>query len=93
MVFLELLRRGYKVHIGRVGSLEVDFVAENSNGTEYYQVAATVRDTDTLQRELAPLQKIHDHYPKFLLTLDEDPSDDFDGIRKLNALDWLLQLP
>ena len=93
VVFLELLRRGYRVHIGRVGSLEVDFVAENANGTEYYQVAATVRDTDTLRRELAPLQKIRDHYPKILLTLDEDPSNDFDGIRKLNALDWLLQLP
>ena len=93
VVFLELHRRGYKVHIGRVGSQEIDFVAENPNGTEYYQVAATVRDTDTLRRELAPLQKIRDHYPKFLLTLDEDPSDDFDGIRKLNALDWLLQLP
>ncbi len=90
VVFLELLRRGYKVRIGKVGPLEVDFVAENSDGTEYYQIAATVRDTETLRRELAPLQKIHDHYPKFLLTLDEDPSDDFDGIRKLNALDWLL---
>ena len=93
VVFLEMLRRGYKVRIGKVGSLEVDFVAENSNGTEYYQIAATVRDTETLRRELAPLQKIHDHYPKFLLTLDEDPSDDFDGIRKLNVLDWLLQRP
>jgi len=91
VVFLELLRRGGKVRIGKVGSLEVDFVVENADGTEYYQVAATVRDTGTLQRELAPLQKIHDHYPKFLLTLDEDPSDDFNGIRKLNALDWLLQ--
>ncbi len=91
VVFLELLRRGYKVRIGKVGSLEVDFVAENSNGTEYYQVAATVRESETLRRELAPLQKIHDHYPKFLLTLDEDPSDDFDGIRKLNALEWLLR--
>ena len=91
VVFLELLRRGGKVRIGKVGSLEVDFVVENSGGTEYYQVAATVRDTETLQRELAPLQKIHDHYPKFLLTLDDDPSDNFDGIRKLNALDWLLQ--
>lgn len=91
VVFLELLRRGGKVRIGKVGSLEVDFVVENADGTEYYQVAATVRDTETLQRELAPLQKIHDHYPKFLLTLDEDPSDDFDGIRKLNVLDWLLQ--
>ncbi|MBR0460067.1 MAG: ATP-binding protein [Victivallales bacterium] len=91
VVFLELLRRGYKVRIGKVGSLEVDFVAENSNGTEYYQIAATVRESETLRRELAPLQKIHDHYPKFLLTLDEDPSDDFDGIRKLNALEWLLR--
>ena len=91
VVFLELLRRGCKVHIGKVGSLEVDFVAETSNGMEYYQVAATVRDTSTLERELAPLRKIRDHYPKFLLTLDEDPSDNIDGIRKLNALDWLLQ--
>ena len=91
VVFLELLRRGCKVHIGKVGSLEVDFVAETSNGMEYYQVAATVRDTSTLERELAPLRKIRDHYPKFLLTLDEDPSDNTDGIRKLNVLDWLLQ--
>ena len=91
VIFLELLRRGGKVRIGKVGSLEVDFVVENAGGMEYYQVAATVRDTETLQRELTPLQKIHDHYPKFLLTLDDDPSDDFDGIRKLNALDWLLQ--
>ena len=90
VVFLELLRRGYKVHIGKVGSLEVDFVAENANGTEYYQVAATVRDHATLERELAPFGKIRDHHPKFLLTLDEDPADNIDGIRKLNALDWLL---
>lgn len=74
------------------GGLPVhDFVAENANGTEYYQVAATVRDPETLRRELAPLQKIHDNYPKTLLTLDEDPSDDFNGIRKLNVLDWLLR--
>ena len=90
VVFLELLRRGYKVHIGKVGSLEVVFVAENANGTEYYQVAATVRDHATLERELAPFGKIRDHHPKFLLTLDEDPADNIDGIRKLNALDWLL---
>ena len=71
--------------------MEVDFVVENTNGTEYYQVAATVRDTVTLQRELAPLQIIHAHYPKLLLTLDEDPPDNFNGIRKVNVLDWLLQ--
>ena len=58
---------------------------------EYYQVAASVRDTKTLERELAPFNTIRDSYPKFLLTLDEDPSDDFNGIRKLNVLDWLLQ--
>lgn len=91
VVFLELLRRGAKVRVGKVGSLEVDFVAENANGTEYYQVAATVRDPETLRRELAPLQIIHDNYPKTLLTLDEDPSDDFNGIRKLDVLDWLLR--
>ncbi len=90
VVFLELLRRGCKVSIGKVGNLEVDFVAESSDETQYYQVAATVRDTETLRRELAPLQKIRDHRPKFLLTLDEDPSDNFEGIRKLNVLDWLL---
>ena len=91
VVFLELLRRGGKVRVGKVAGSEIDFVAETSNGMEYYQVAATVRDTSTLERELAPLQIIHDHYPKFLLTLDEDPSDNIDGIRKLNVLDWLLQ--
>lgn len=91
VVYLELLRRGGKVHIGKVGSLEVDFVVEKPDGTEYYQVAATVRDFSTLERELAPLQKIRDHHPKYLLTLDEDPSDNIDGIRKMNALDWLLQ--
>lgn len=90
VVYLELLRRGYKIHIGKVNELEVDFVAENSDGTEYYQVAATVRERKTLERELAPFAKINDHHPKILLTLDEDPSENFDGIRKLNALDWLL---
>lgn len=91
IIYLELLRRGYKVHIGKVNELEVDFVAENTNGTEYYQVAATVRDQGTLERELAPFLKINDNYPKILLTLDDDPSEDFSGIRKLNALDWLMQ--
>ena len=91
IVYLELVRRGYKVRIGKVNSLEVDFVAQNANGTEYYQVAATVREQDTLKRELAPFLQIKDNYPKTLLTLDEDPSEDINGIRKLNALDWLMQ--
>ena len=77
--------------MGKVGGLEVDFVVETSDGTEYYQVAASVRDHSTLERELAPFNKIRDNHPKFLLTLDEDPNDNIDGTRKLNVLDWLLQ--
>lgn len=91
VVYLELLRRGGKVYVGKVGGLEVDFVVETSDGTEYYQVAASVRDPSTLERELAPFSKIRDNHPKFLLTLDEDPNDNIDGTRKLNVLDWLLQ--
>lgn len=91
IVYLELLRRGYDVYIGKVDALEVDFVAMDNRGMSYYQVSATVRDEQTLQRELASLQGINDHYPKILLTLDEDPEMSYDGIRKINALDWLLR--
>ena len=91
VVYLELLRRGGKIRVGKIGALEVDFVVEKPDGTEYYQVAASVRDPATLERELAPFRKIQDSHPKFLLTLDEDPDDNIDGIRKLNALDWMLQ--
>lgn len=90
VVYLELLRRGYKVYVGKVDELEVDFVVMDGKRTFYYQVAATVRDENTLKRELAPLQKIANHYPKFILTLDEDPEADYEGIRRINALDWLL---
>lgn len=90
IVYLELLRRGYAVYVGKVDEQEVDFVAMDDMGSKYFQVAATVREQTTLQRELLPLQKIRDHYPKFLLTLDEDPAADYDGIRRINALDWLL---
>lgn len=90
VVYLELLRRGYEVYVGKVDELEVDFVVMDGKRTFYYQVAATVRDENTLKRELAPLQKIADHYPKFILTLDEDPEADYEGIRRINALDWLL---
>lgn len=90
VVYLELLRRGYEVYVGKVGELEVDFVAMDGKKITYYQVAATVRDENTLARELNPLQKITDHYPKVILTLDEDPEADYDGIRRINALNWLL---
>lgn len=91
IVYLELLRRGYDVYVGKVGDLEVDFVAMNRDGLVYYQVAATVRDENTLKRELKSLQAINDSYPKIILTLDQDPEADYNGIRRMNALDWLLQ--
>lgn len=90
IVFLELLRRGSEVFIGKIDDLEVDFVAMDGKQTTYYQVAASVRDEKTLARELASLEKISDHYPKIVLTLDEDPQADYNGIRRINALDWLM---
>ncbi len=90
VVYLELLRRGYDVYVGKVDDLEVDFVAMNGSGITYFQVAASVRDENTLKRELAPLQKINDNYPKVILTLDYDPEADYNGIRRINALDWLM---
>lgn len=90
VVYLELLRRGYQVYVGKVDEFEVDFVAMESKRIIYFQVAATVRDESTLRRELAPLEKINDHYQKFILTLDDDPEADYNGIRRINVLDWLM---
>ena len=90
VVYLELIRRGYDVYVGKYDDLEIDFVATTPKKTVYYQVAATVRDENTLKRELTSLQKINNHYPKILLTLDDDPEADYEGIRRINALDWLM---
>ena len=91
IVYLELLRRGYDVYVGKVDEYEVDFVANNVQGTTYFQVALTVREETTLQRELRPLFAIKDHYPKILLTMDDDPEIHHNGIRQLNVKDWLLR--
>lgn len=93
IVYLELLRRGYEVFIGKVGKSEVDFIAINDEGEEYYQVAYTVKDADgkTLERELAPLDSIKDHNPKYLLTMDYGPTISHNGIKQLYVLDWLLK--
>ena len=90
IVYLELLRRGYKVYVGKVDDLEVDFVAEKKDGLKYYQVSLSVRDEDVLKRELRSLEKTGDHYPKYLLTLDMDLEADYNGIIKINVIDWLL---
>jgi len=88
-----LLRRGYEVYLGKVDQTEVDFVAFNDKRKEYYQVAYTVNDTDgsLLSRELAPLNSIRDHNPKYLLTMDSIPATSHNGIMQINALEWLLQ--
>ena len=91
VVYLELLRRGYEVFVGHLPDGEVDFIAQNADGHIYYQVAATVLDVNTLRQELASLNKIGDHYPKILLTLDEvGAGTNHNGIRQINALDWML---
>lgn len=91
IVYLELLRRGYKVYVGKVDDLEIDFVAENREGLKYYQVALSLRDEKVLERELKSLQRTGDHYPKYLITLDMDLEADYDGITKINVIDWLLK--
>ena len=89
VVYLELLRRKKTVRIGRSDDKEIDFVTLDDNGlTEYYQVSLTVRDENTLRRELSSLRGIDDN-PKYLITLDPEERD-FDGIRQVNAIKWLL---
>ena len=90
-VYLELLRRGYEVYVGSMANGEVNFVAKNEQGLTYYQVAESALQPEVMERELKPLQRIKDNYPKILLTLDEVGAvADYDGIRKQNVLKWLL---
>jgi predicted AAA+ superfamily ATPase len=89
IVFLELFRRGWELCIGKMNSYEIDFVAQQGAKREYYQVALSVRDEATLEREIRPLQAIKDNYPKFLLTMDDDPPTALNGIYRQNVLDWL----
>ena len=89
VVFLELLRRGWELSIGKIDDKEIDFIAQRGDMREYYQVALSVRDEATLERELRSLYAVKDNYPKFLLTMDDDPPADNKGIRRINVLDWL----
>lgn len=91
IVYLELLRRGYEVTIGKIGSLEVDFVASKPNEKIYYQVSATIMDEKTRVRELRPLESISDNYPKYILTMDQTVFNDYSGIRVKNIIDFLLE--
>ena len=90
LVYLELIRRGYQVYIGKVGNLEVDFIAEKNGEKIYYQVAATILDPATYEREFAPLKAIPDNYPKYVLTLDEFPMGE-DGINQKNVIEFFME--
>ena len=91
VIYLELLRRGYDVRVGQLPDGEIDFIAMKNDELIYYQVSLSILDEHTRTRELAPLQKRRDNYPKYLLTLDEMlPDENYDGILRRNALDWLL---
>jgi len=90
VVFLELKRRGYEVFVGKIGTYEIDFVVRKNDILEYYQVAATVLDSATLERELRPFQNLRDGYQRFLLTLDViGAGNNHEGIQQLNVLEWL----
>ena len=89
VIFLELKRRGYKIYVGKTDDTEVDFIIQNENETKYIQVALSVRDTLTLERELVPLNSIKDNYPKYLITLDYD-TNNHNGIKQISALDFLM---
>ena len=89
IVYLELKRRNYQVWIGKTNNLEVDFVVRNNEGfTQYIQVSQTALNKTTLERELAPLDSIADHHEKLLITKDYE-TDTYNGIKRINALDWL----
>jgi len=90
VIYLELKRRNYQIWIGKTNNLEVDFVVRNNEGfTQYIQVSQTVQNPDTLARELAPLNSISDHHEKLLITMDFDTGT-YNGIKKINAIDWLM---
>lgn len=91
VVYLELLRRGYRVNIGKSGAYEVDFVAENPNVVRYYQVTQSLTDENVKKREIRSLESISDNYEKIILTMDKSINNDFNGIKVMNIIDWLLK--
>ena len=91
VVYLELLRRGYKVNIGKVGDYEVDFVAENPHTIKYFQVTQTLNDELVRERELRSLESISDNYEKTILSMDKSINNDYNGIKVKNIINWLLE--
>lgn len=91
IVYLELNRRGYQIWIGKIGEYEVDFIVKNAlNKFEYYQVAWSITDPKTAEREIRPLKSISDNYPKYILSTDIITAE-IEGIEHINIVDWLLK--
>lgn len=90
IVYFELLRRKYRVHIGKYNNTEIDFVAEKQGAVEYFQVTAAMTAPETFEREMAPLRSLKDNYPKTVLTLDRLTLGNYDGILVKNIQDWLV---
>ena len=90
IVFLELIRRDYRVYIGKVGETEIDFVAEKPDDKLYIQVTESMQSSETRERELKPLRMIPDNYEKIVLSMDRNYINSYDGIKSLNLIDWLL---
>ena len=91
IVFLELMRRGYKINIGKYGTTEVDFVVQKEGVLTYYQVTADMTAEETFEREMRPLRSIPDNYEKVVLTLDRFSLGNYEGIKVVNVIDWLLE--
>jgi len=91
VIYLELIRRGFDVYIGKMGDYEIDFVAMKGGEIIYYQVALTVNEESTLQREIRPLMKIRDHFSKILITMDNNHEIFHNGIRRIYAIDFLME--
>ena len=89
LVFLELKRRKYEIYTGKIGELEIDFVAKNQSKFFYIQVAESVKESATLEREIKPFTKLKDSYPCILITMDKTPNEDYNGVKHLNALGFL----
>ena len=90
IVFLELIRRGFRIYIGKVGETEVDFVAEKPDHKMYIQVTESMQVPETRERELRPLKLIADNYEKIVLSMDRSYVNSYDGIKVLNLIDWIL---
>lgn len=91
IVYFELLRRGYDVAIGKIGHVEVDFIATAADEKKYIQVTESMQSEDVRKRELAPLQKIRDNYEKIVLSLEPGQDSSYEGIKSESLIDWLLR--